>query len=468
MKITLVHCPLKHRKYSENLKVVDEEFCLAPPISLAYVASILERAGHNVILVDANALNLSKTEALYVLKEFQPDVLAFRMDTYQFHQTLEWIRYLKQSIRRPVIAGGINFLYYPKESLFYEEIDYGIMGEAVESLPKLLLAIQNNSDLATIDGLVYRERSGDVKVNHPSLKNIDFDSYPFPARHLLPNERYYSFVSQARNFTIMVTSKGCPYKCKFCAIAKLPYLERSAGNVVDEIEECYRNFNIREIDFFDAVFFLNKKRVSEICEEIIKRNIKIRWTCRSRVDLVDKELIKLAARAGCSCIFYGIESAEQNILDLIDKKIDISQIKAAIKMSQKQGIKTLGFFMLGNPGETKDSIRKTISFSKKLPLDFVQICRTIAKPGTDLDEFLKRKTGKDYWRDYVLGKQKEDYWPTPWVNLSIEEMRGYVKKAYYGFYFRLGYIIKRIFSVKSFGELLRYFIVGVKFIFFNK
>ncbi|MBU0633600.1 MAG: B12-binding domain-containing radical SAM protein [Candidatus Omnitrophica bacterium] len=446
---------------------MDEKFCLAPPLSLAYVAAILERAGHRVIMVDANALGLSKADTAGILDKFKPDILAFRMDAYQFHQTLEWIRYLKQKIAVPVIAGGINFLNYARESLSYKEIDYGIVGEAVESLPKLVLAIQNKEEISGIEGAAYRNEYGDIVINPAGRENIGFDLYPFPARHLLPNEKYYSFVSQAKNFTIMVTSKGCPYKCKFCAIAKLPYLERSPENVVQEIEECYKKFNIREIDIFDAVFFLNKKRVFDICEKIIKRNIKIKWTCRSRVDLVDEELLKLAASAGCRCIFYGIESADQRILNAINKEINLRQVEQAIKLSKKHGIQTLGFFMLGNPGETKDTIRRTVSFAKRLSLDFVQIGRTIAKPGSDLHAVLQKETRRDFWREYILGEQKEDYLPAPWTNLSVKEMNSYVKKAYRSFYFRPGYIAGRIFKIKSFGELARYLIAGVKFIFCN-
>src|SRR3989338_8782939 len=132
MKITLVFPPYRHKIFSENLSTVDEEFCLAPPIILAYVAGILEKHGHKVILIDARALNLSKEETLSRLELFEPDIIGFRAETYHFHDALDWIRYFKQHLKVPVISGGINLLLYPKETLSHPEVDYGIIGEAME------------------------------------------------------------------------------------------------------------------------------------------------------------------------------------------------------------------------------------------------------------------------------------------------------------------------------------------------
>jgi len=406
---------------------------------------------------------LSKEETLDLVRKFNPDVMGFRLDTYNFHQTLSWIRYLKKNINIPVIVGGINLLLYPEESLYYPEIDYGVIGEAIESLPKLLLAIESGEGISSIEGIVYRN-DGQIKVNPASKKFISFNSYPFPARHLLLNQLYYSFVSQRKNFTIMVTSKGCPYKCLFCAISSLPYLERSPKNVVDEIEECYKNYNIREIDFFDAVFFFNKERALNICREIVRRKIKIEWSCRSRVDLVDDELLEAASIAGCRQIYFGIESANPEILKAINKNTNLKQVKEAIAISKEYNIKTLGFFMLGNPGESKETIAQTIKLSKQLGLNFVQFCRTIAKPGSGLNIELKEKYNRDYWRDYILGKIQEQPFPTPWTALTYKEITRYLKKAYLSFYFRPLYILKTVFKAKSLSELFRYIRVALKMI----
>lgn len=463
MRVALVFPPYTHKIFSENLSTVDEEFCLAPPIILAYVAAILERHGHKVTLIDARALNLSKEDVLKQLKLFQPDILMFRSETYHFHEALEWVRYFKESLKIPVVTGGINLTLYPKETLSYPEIDYGIIGEAIESLPRFLAALENADSFKQIPGLVYKDSNGSIMINPPSEKYVDFDLYPFPARHLLPNEKYYSFISQLKNFTIMLTSTGCPFRCTFCAIhPNTKYRVRSPKNVVDEIEICYRDFNVREIDFFDAVLFCGKERVTEIFREMKKRKINIEWSCRSRVDVVDEDILRDAATAGCRQIYYGIESVDHRVLGAINKDIKLEQIKQAIKWSKKYGIRTMGFFMVGNPGETKESVRKTIAFAKELGLDFIQVCRTIAKPGSDLDKIMIEKTGKDYWRNYILGIKINGRLPAPWTNLSQSEIEALTKEFYLKFYLRPSILWRRFLQLKSFQEFARYIKVGWK------
>jgi radical SAM superfamily enzyme YgiQ (UPF0313 family) len=461
MRIALIFPPFQHRKFSENLKVVDEEFILAPPIILAYIAAILKQAGHEVCLIDANILKLSKEETLRRIENFKPDILGFRIDTYNFQETLDWIKYLKEKTKLPVITGGINITNYPLESLSHQEIDYGVIGEAIESLPKFLRVLENDGDFSAVEGLVWR-KDGEIKINPPKTNLVDFDIYPFPARHLLPNEKYHSFISQRKNFSIMLTSTGCPFKCKFCAIAHLPYRERSPRNVVDEIEQCYYDFGIREIDIFDGTFFINKKRTIEICQEIRRRGIKIEWTCRSRADVLNEEVLKEASRAGCREINLGIESVVPEILEGINKQIKVEQVKNAVKLCNKYGIRVLGFFMFGNPGETEESLKKTIDFMLSLNIDFVQICRTIAKPKTDLDDSLIKGTGRDYWREFVSGKAGEERLPTPWTGLSQRQIEKCLKLAYYQFFFRPKYIWRRIIQLKSFSEFWRYISVALR------
>ncbi|MGE5197832.1 MAG: B12-binding domain-containing radical SAM protein [Deltaproteobacteria bacterium] len=466
MKIALIHCPFGHRAFSENLKVVDEEFCLAPPIILAYVAAILEKAGHKVILIDANALKLTKEQTLQILKDFSPDAVGFRADSYWFHRAAEWAGYLKTFLRAKIIIGGINVTLYPKESLSHPCFDYGIAGEANESLPQLISALEKKEKVNDIKGVVYRD-NGEVIINPPSDKPIDFNSYPFPARHLLPNHLYHSFTSQLKNYTVMLTSTGCPFKCSFCAISRLAYRQRSPINVVDEIEECYKKHNVREIDFFDATFFLNKPRFIAICEEILKRRIKIEWSCRSRVDVVDDEILGYAQRVGCRKIYYGIESSSREVLKNINKDIDIDEIKKAISLTHRHKIQALGFFMIGNPQDTRESILTSIGFAKALGLDFIQVCRTIAKPNTELNDYLIRASGIDYWREYVLGKRPEARMPAPWSGLSEGEVEKYLKKFYREFYFRSSYIFKRALKIRSLNELARYITVALKWFILN-
>ncbi|HOI41620.1 MAG TPA: radical SAM protein [Elusimicrobiales bacterium] len=465
MKIALIHAPFHHRKFSENLKVVDEEFTLAPPIVLAYVAAIMERAGHRVILVDAHALRLSKEETLERVRAFAPDLLGFRLDTYGFQETLGWIKSLKAATGLPVLAGGINLSLYPGETMSHAAIDFALEGEAVETLPMFLERFGRPERYREVPGLLWRE-DGELRRNPPPERLVPFDDYPEPARHLLPNGVYHSFVSQRRNFTVMLTSTGCPYRCRFCAIAGLKHWrQRGAAGVIAEIERCYHEHGVREIDFFDATFFVDKKWSLEFCSGLARLGLDLVWTARSRVDLADGEVLAAAAKAGCRMIFWGIESSSQNVLDEVNKDITPAQVSRAIEMARGRGIRNLGFLMVGNPGDTEESIEATVDFAKTLGLDYVQICRAIPKPGTEFHRDVAAKTGRDYWSEFVALKKGEERIPVSWTEMPQEKVEKLLKKAYLSFYFRPGFIWRTLRKTRSFEELGRYAATAIKMLF---
>ena len=466
MKVALVHLPFGHRRFSENLKVVDEEFIVSPPVILAYVAAIVEQAGHAAVLIDAHSLKLTQDETVRRIREFGADVLCFRLDVYGIQQSIEWIGVIKARTGLPVVAGGIAMSDYPADCMTHVEIDYGVSGEAVRRLPRLLEILEGGGEhtgLDEIDGLSYRA-DGELHYTPPNDDLVPFDDYPFPARHLLPNEVYKSFVSQRRNFTVMLASTGCPFKCVYCAIVPVPHRLRSADSVMAEIEHCVRDHGVREIDFFDASFFVNRERSMQLMELLARRNLDLEWTCRSRLDHVDDELLAAARRAGCRMIYYGIESGSHDILHNVHKEITLQTTRDAIRATRKAGIRALGFLMVGNPGETRETIRHTIRFARSLNLDYVQICRTIAKPGTVLDQELKEKTGRDYWAEFVRGEAGEERLPMPWIDMPQDQLEAELKRAYYAYYFRPRFIVRTLAKTRSLDELRRYARVGLRMV----
>ena len=454
--VALVLPPYTHKVFSENLRVVDEEFCVAPPIILAYVAAILEKAGHTVKVLDARALRLTKEESLRQLREFGPEVLGFRAEAYYFFDALPWIGYLKEQIKIPVFAGGVNFSLYPQETMMHKEIDFGVRGNGLFNMAQLLEAIENGASFSDIPDILYREGEQVIATEHGE-NTQPFDNYPMPARHLLLNERYYSFVSQKKNFSIMMTSIGCPAQCEFCSIPRsMPFSQRSPEKVVEEMEMCYSEFGIREVDIFDACFFINKKRCLKIFELMKQRKITLDWTCRSRIDSVDEELLRLAADAGCRQINYGIESSDPSILTQIRKFISQEQIERAIALTRKYSIRTMGFFMIGNEGETAESVRESITFAKKLKLDYVQVCQTIPKPGAKLTEKIVNFLKKDPWRAHIAGELITKRLPVIGTDLTEKQIKALTKEFYIKFYFRISIFVKRIVECQSFAELIRY------------
>lgn len=454
MRVALVFNPFKYKVHEENVRIVQKYFGLFPPLSLTWVASIAERAGHKVIIIDARTLDLFKEETLAILKGFQPDIMGFMMTTYMFQDTLKWIRFLKNHLKIPVVIGGYNLRIYSCESVSHPEIDFGVVEHAYYTIPALFGELEKEkSDFDNVPGLVYKKNEKIVITPHP--QKINFDKFPNPARHLLPNELYAEFPTERKNFTVMVTSLGCPYGCKFCEAGRTPYNPRSPETVMEEIEECYYKYGIREIDIFDYEFTGIRERVLKICKLLQEKKLDISWACRSRVDGVDGELLQEMKRVGCGRIYFGLESGVQEILNNVNKGITLRQIRDTIGISRDLGIKTLGFFLIGAPGDTRETVKKTVKFTKSLDLDYVQFSKCLAKPLTPLWKDLIELTKGDYWQDWILGKEVDRALPRPWTALTNKEIDKLTKWAYVSYYARLFYIIKHLLKLRSLSEFKR-------------
>ncbi len=433
-----------HRQYSR-------EGALLPPMGIAYLASVLEKK-HTVRIIEANVLRLSLAQVLSQLEEFKPDVLLFSLLTTNFRPNLEWIRAVKKKFPLPVIAGGPQASIYPEETLSYDEIDFCVIGEGWETLPELLEAIAAGKGCRNVRGIAGRE-NGAVFRTPPRESGLNINEAPFPARHLLPNQSYTTILSKRRPITAMMSSSGCPFNCLYCGHDRAVVL-RDPVRVVDEMQECREKFGIKEILFYDEIFSLDKKRAEAICEELLRRRVDVTWTIRTRADLVDEPLIKLFARAGCTRINYGIESADPEILKMLNRTMSLSRIRDAVRWSRNENIDVLGFFMIGYPGETVEGIRKTAAFARELDLDYVQISKLVTLPDTEMYTIFKERTGRDLWRDYVLGKVEFSDFPSLNRELTAPELERLLKKAYRAFYLRPGYIVKRLRKITSFRELL--------------
>jgi radical SAM superfamily enzyme YgiQ (UPF0313 family) len=255
----------------------------------------------------------------------------------------------------------------------------------------------------------------------------------------------------------MVTSLGCPMRCAFCEAGRTDYNPRSPLKVVDEMQECYEKFGVREIDIFDYEFPMIRDRALAICREIRSRKLDITWACRSRVDTVDPELLQEMSRAGCRRIYYGLESGVQEMLDRMNKGITLSRVEKTIAATKELGIKPLGFFLVGCPGETKKTVKRTVKFARRLDLDYVQFSKLTAKPLTGMWKKMVEETGYDYWKEYILGNTEEKVLPRPWTELSNEEIDRLARWAYISYHSRPRFLLRSVLGVKSWDEFRRKF-----------
>ena len=360
----------------------------------------------------------------------------------------------------PIILGGAHATLLPKETLATApEVDIIIRGGGEETVVELMRALENKQPLSNVAGISYR-KDGEVVTNPAWSGSIDLDSLPFLAYHLLPWRKYRPHPPHGRAlpFAAIITSRGCPYNCCYCSkpIFGTKFRGQSPARVLEEVAYLNKKFGIREIAFYDDVFTLDKKRAYNIADGIIRSGLKIYWTCETRVNLIDKELLQHIKRAGCYSIAYGIESGSPEMLSTIDKGISLEQVEQAVRLSREAGLQVIGYFMIGSPGESPQTIRQTIQFAKRLKLDFAQFAVTTPFPGTKLYEryLIERKGAVIPWESFVYAGSGGAVTPVFESNLlSREDIQYWARRAYREFYLRPSYLWQRMRSVKSFGDL---------------
>jgi len=337
----------------------------SPPLGIAFLGAALERAGVEVKVLDLVVYPYSKKILESVLKKFNPHFVGSTAVTMSFDNAIKVISDVK-SINPDIytVMGGPHVTFCARETMeAFPELDFVVLGEGEETIVDLVAMSENGRKWDRIDGIAYRDGSNlhciDVKKT-----SIDVNSLPLPARHLLPLGRY-----RALNMPIsLTTSRGCPFKCIFCVGRKMvgaTVRYRSAKPVVDEMESL-NNLGFPQINIADDLFTANKKHCIEICDEILDRGLKIKWSSFARVDTVSPEVMKKMKKAGCDSVSFGVETANEEILKTIRKGITISQVTDAVKMCNDAGIQPSASFILGLPGETPETLKETVEFGKKL------------------------------------------------------------------------------------------------------
>lgn len=418
------------------------------PLSLLYVAAVLRDAGARVMVVDCPAEDLNMDQALQRVQAFRPDYMGFTLTTVDWASTLQWMRFMHTRVDAPILVGGIHMECYPKETLSHECIALGYAGQADGPLIDLLAAHQEGRNLNQIPGAVFRDETGQVQVV-PMAKAPKTDAgMPFPARDLVDNRRYFSIVSQNQNYTAAMSNFGCPYGCEFCILRASPVRQRSAVSIVDEMERSYFDHGIREMDFYDPVFTLRRKRVFEVCDELDRRNLKgLIWSIRARTDTVDPEILDRMWKSGCRRIFYGIESGSPDVRKRIAKRLSTNDdILEVLHQTKKRGYEVLGFVMIGNPLETRETVAQTRALIRQSPIDLLQVASLFPLPGTPIYQEVVQRTGRDSWAEHVLTGAPIHPVQRLDTHLTDEEVRHLVSETYAGFYLRPGfamYALKR-------------------------
>jgi anaerobic magnesium-protoporphyrin IX monomethyl ester cyclase len=395
-----------------------------PALGLGYLAAVLERDGHQVRIFDfALYPNAPLEEDVQQVCTFDPEMIGITAMSSVYHSAVQTATLLKAYLGRPIVIGGPHATVYPERVLAESPvIDCVVRGEGEETIGQLARALDGTGgNLAAIDGLTYRNRS--EIVSNPDRPLIrDLDSLPFPARHLFDLTRYGLRTPGGQPMVTIMSSRGCPYNCSYCfkGIVGRTYRQRSPGNIIAELRQVIDQYDIRNFYFIDDLFTIDLRRLNALTEQLVAARLDIRWQCLGRVDRVDAEVLRKMYAAGCRRIHYGIESGNQQILDGVGKGIKLEQVRQAVRWTQEAGIEVKGYFMLGLPGDTEETLQQTIDLATELDLDETMFSLTTPFPGTRLwDELVKRKPGtefnQDFARAYYYGNPDEEV--TPFLNV---------------------------------------------------
>lgn len=384
MRIALVNPPGSFARAGSRWphKVGDNLSYVPFPFWLAYAASLLEQKGFAVDLKDCVALSWDSKQLKEHLEQYKPDLLVMETSAPSYRLDIETLKTINSEVKNRA-AVGYHAVALPERHL-QDGFQYVIIGEY--ELPLLRLA-------GYLDGSEKNfPDTGVATKDNPSVPNgpviEDLNTIPFPARNLLPMERYVDVFAFGRSIQV-ITSRGCPFNCSFCCEAILPGKRtlrlRSPENVCDEIEHLIARYSPDEIYFDDSSFTINKQHVLGICRTIQQRGLSIPWSCMADAK-VDAEILSQMAEAGCRAIKFGVESSDQEVLARIPKHTNLNDVKQTVQECRKQGIKTHATFMFGLPGETREKARETIDFALRLGTDTAQFSVATPYPGTHFYE----------------------------------------------------------------------------------
>ncbi len=463
MKVLLLNPPMYYGAYNQAGRLyLDKSY---PPLGLSYIAAVLEKEGFNVKAVDLVDTPFESIGA--IIRRESPTIVGISCNLTDYRWGAFRLAQITKKVdpKITVVLGGSHATHLYKQILENFPIDAIVRFEGEQTFLEFVKAVEKGAGFRDIKGLAYIE-DGKVILNEARSLVDCLDCLPFPAYHFFDFEGYVHYsspvkfkgkkISEVKSRNIMA-SRGCPHDCKYCSINRFWQRKcrlRSASNVVDEIEMLYRNFGVGHFNFFDDAFTLNCDRVIAICKEIIHRQLDISWECVTRVDAVSFDMLLWMKRAGCQSISYGVESGSPAVLKAINKKQTPAQVINAFELTHKAGIKAFILLMIGNPGETENTINETIGLLRIIKPDKIRATLTLVYPATGLYELCLNKgfISDDYWLS-------EKAAPVYTIENSIRQLKSWESKVAFAYYLQnrrflrlFAIIFYRIFF-KNFREL---------------
>jgi anaerobic magnesium-protoporphyrin IX monomethyl ester cyclase len=437
-------------------KKAAEKLGIFPSLSLAGLAAWVRQNGFPVQLIDLHVENIFPTNASTRVQDFDPHIVALTAKTLGWPAVIEIAQMIRVACPKAlIVVGGPHLSIYPKESLSWDCFDLAVVGDGEDTLLEICERIESGSEWTDILGTYARLPSGDVVKNPPRPLSKDINKYPMTGWDLINLDNYHC-LTLLKPFATMVTTRGCPWHCGYCSQVYSEKLRfRDVGLVVDEMEYLEKYHGIREIVFFDETFTIGKRRMRAFSEEVLRRNLSVKFNIRARVDTIDRETVRLLKRAGLRSIHMGVEAGTDRVLKIMNKQITRAQTQEAFRVCREEGVDTRGYFMVGYYDATHEDVDEMINFASGLGLDWASFSVATALPATDLYRIAQERgyVDGDFWRQYTIdGGGAIPQLETE--TFSAEQLRAYRTKAYMKFYLRPDLIRRKLSKSEGREELL--------------
>jgi radical SAM superfamily enzyme YgiQ (UPF0313 family) len=381
-----------------------------PPIGLALLAARLRQRNRDVAVYDAFIGRGGPEGVASEARKRRPDVIGLPVVTPCATDVFAQAAAVRAASPGSVIVmGNIHADLFAQDILAEGLADIVVHGEAEDTIVDIDRAVVEKTDFASIPGISFRR--GDEIVRTAERPQIeDLDTLPFPAWDLFPMEHYglFKFAQVASPATLICGSRGCPYRCTFCSLHVMGprRRKRSVANIVDEIEWLHERFGMKQVAFVDPIFPISRKEGLQFADELIRRGLhrKVKWVTETRVDLLDEEMLRRGYESGLRRVMFGIEVGDDAVLESLKKRFVVEESRAAIALCRKVGVQTVGFFMVGVPGDTPQSIERTIDLAREVNPDFAKFTVFVPYPGTTDYNNLKaaeKLQGSEQWSRYT-------------------------------------------------------------------
>ncbi|MFA4851411.1 MAG: radical SAM protein [Bacteroidales bacterium] len=431
-----------------------DDFSRYPYLGLCFLAGSLRKHGMRVEIIDSAALGLSIKEVISFILMKKPKIIGISIMSMTLPHCFQLIKAIKMNCPEvSIVVGGAHVNADPG-ILIHLDVKYGFIGESEYAFAKYCEKVLGGQWPEAIEGLIVND-GGEINVSSPPTIVSNLDLLPNPAYELLPLDKYYSPSTHLKTIS-MITSRGCPYNCVYCSrLQKTPYRSMSPNKILNQIEDLINRDGIQWIEFVDEIFTLDRAKVIEMCEGILKKGLRFYWGVGTRVDKLDEELIKLMRGAGCRKIGFGVESGSERVRYLENKRIKNEQYIRTVEICRKYRIKTMASYIFGHPTETEDEMWQTIKFAGCLQTDVAYFNQMIPIPGSELFENAKRAHSipSDVWVSFMNGKVGYPiFYPE---GIKPEKMANIYRQAWFRYYFSLKSLYKYLWLLLRPGTLFR-------------